>query len=219
MKTILKINAKVLIALTTICLFALCDTEDPWSPYQSKATLTRNTMGWDETSITGSTSGDVRYTWEAVIIEGSEWVSFSSSSEEIAASGKVGNKFTLYFSKNESADARTATVLIKFSDGYTTNLPLSQLGKSANTSYDRNWGEQPEYKSGSSLVYKTYYTTLSNKKQVRNYSICYDTEKLVSKWVAYPIHSIYTDGRNYPSGGRTDAWAFDDAITEYYNGG
>lgn len=219
MKTILKINAKVLIALTTICLFALCDTEDPWSPYQSKATLTRNTMGWDETSITGSTSGDVRYTWEAVIIEGSEWVSFSSSSEEIAASGKVGNKFTLYFSKNESADARTATVLIKFSDGYTTNLPLSQLGKSANTSYDRNWGEQPEYKSGSSLVYKTYYTTLSNKKQVRNYSICYDTEKLVSQWVAYPIHSIYTDGRNYPSGGRTDAWAFDDAITEYYNGG
>lgn len=219
MKTILKINAKVLIALTTICLFALCDTEDPWSPYQSKATLTRNTMGWDETSITGSTSGDVRYTWEAVIIEGSEWVSFSSSSEEIAASGKVGNKFTLYFSKNESADARTATVLIRFSDGYTTNLPLSQLGKSANTSYDRNWGEQPEYKSGSSLVYKTYYTTLSNKKQVRNYSICYDTEKLVSQWVAYPIHSIYTDGRNYPSGGRTDAWAFDDAITEYYNGG
>lgn len=219
MKTILKINAKVLIALTTICLFALCDTEDPWSPYQSKATLTRNTMGWDETSITGSTSGDVRYTWEAVIIEGSEWVSFSSSSEEIAASGKVGNKFTLYFSKNESADARTATVLIRFSDGYTTNLPLSQLGKSANTSYDRNWGEQPEYNSGSSLVYKTYYTTLSNKKQVRNYSICYDTEKLVSQWVAYPIHSIYTDGRNYPSGGRTDAWAFDDAITEYYNGG
>lgn len=219
MKTILKINAKVLIALITICLFALCDTEDPWSPFQSKATLTRDTMGWDETSITGTTSGDARYTWQAVITEGSEWVSFSKTTEEIASEGKVGNSFTLYFSKNDTPEVRSASVIIKFSDGYTTNLSLSQLGKSDNTSYDRNWGEQPEYKSGSTLVYKTYYTTLSNAKHVRNYSICYDTEKLVSQWVAYPLHSVYTTGRGYPGGGRTDAWAFDDAITEYYNGG
>lgn len=223
MKEILKINAKVLLALTTICLFALCDNEDPWSPYQSKATLTRDTMGWDETSVTGTTSGDVRYTWQAVIIEGTEWVSFSSSDEEIAATGKVGNNFTLYFSKNETTDARSAAVLIKFSDDYTTTLKLSQLGKSVNTTYDRNWGEQPEYKSGSTLVYKTYYTTLSNKKFVRNYSVCYDTEKLVSQWVAYPVHSVYTDGRGYQvSGstqGRTNAWAFDDAITRYAAGG
>jgi endonuclease G len=58
--------------------------------------------------------------------------------------------------------------------------------------------------------------------RVRNFSVCYDTVKMCSRWVAYPAHSIYTSGRNYDVGGstagRTNAWAFDDAVTEYqYN--
>ena len=209
----------VLIALTTISTFWACSDEDPWSPYQSKATLSHNTKGWDEKSITLKTSGDVRFTWEAIIVEGYDWASFSSSSEQIATTGKVGNNATIYFDKNDTTASRTATVYIKFSDGYNTTLSFTQLGKSENTTYDRAWGEQPAHTSGANLVHKTYYTTLSNGKFVRNYSICYDTEKLVSRWVAYPLHSVYTDGRGYPGGGRTDAWAFDDAITEYYNGG
>ena len=213
-----KLFYTVLIALT-ITTFWACSEEDPWSPYQSKATLSHNTKGWDETTISLKTSGDVRYTWEAVIVEGYEWTSFSSSSEQIASTGKVGNNATIYFDKNDTTASRTATVFIKFSDGYNTTLSFSQLGKSENTTYDRAWGEQPAHTSGANLLHKTYYTTLSNGKFVRNYSICYDTEKLVSRWVAYPLHSVYTDGRGYPGGGRTDAWAFDDAITEYDNGG
>ncbi|MBQ9138854.1 MAG: DNA/RNA non-specific endonuclease [Alistipes sp.] len=209
----------VLIALTTISTFWACDNEDPWSPYQSKATISHSSKGWDETTITLKTSGDVRYTWEAVIVEGYEWASFSSQSEVIATTGKVGGSATIYFDKNETTESRSASVYIKFSDGYNTTLSFVQLGKSDNATYDRAWGEQPVESSAPNLVHKTYYTTLSNGKAVRNYSICYDTEKLVSRWVAYPLHSIYTDGRGYPGGGRTDAWAFDDAITEYYNGG
>lgn len=210
----------VLIALTTISTFWACDDVDPWSPFQSKATISRNSIGWDETSLSINTSGDVRYTYEAVIVEGYEWCSFSSTSEQIATTGKVGNKFTLHVQKNETTVSRPATVFIKFSDGYTAELQFTQLGLSKNITYDRAWGEQPELLTQENLVYKTYYTTLSNGKYVRNYSVCYDTEKMVSRWVAYPIHSIYTDGRGYGDGsGRTDAWAFDDAITEYYNGG
>lgn len=214
-----KLFYTVLIALTTISTFWACSDEDPWSPYQSKATLSHNTKGWDEKSIILKTSGDVRFTWEAIIVEGYDWASFSSSSEQIATTGKVGNNATIYFDINDTTASRTATVYIKFSDGYNTTLSFTQLGKSENTTYDRAWGEQPAHTSGANLVHKTYYTTLSNGKFVRNYSICYDTEKLVSRWVAYPLHSVYTDGRGYPGGGRTDAWAFDDAITEYYNGG
>ncbi len=214
-----KLFYTVLIALTTISTFWACSDEDPWSPYQSKATLSHNSKGWDETSITLKTSGDIRFNWEAVIVEGYDWASFSSSSEQIAATGKVGNNATIYFDINDTTASRSATVYIKFSDGYETTLSFTQLGKSENTTYDRAWGEQPAHTSGANLVHKTYYTTLSNGKFVRNYSICYDTEKLVSRWVAYPLHSVYTDGRGYPGGGRTDAWAFDDAITEYYNGG
>ena len=175
-----KLFYTVLIALT-ITTFWACSEEDPWSPYQSKATLSHNTKGWDETTISLKTSGDVRYTWEAVIVEGYEWTSFSSSSEQIATTGKVGNNATIYFDKNDTTASRTATVFIKFSDGYNTTLSFSQLGKSENTTYDRAWGEQPAHTSGANLLHKTYYTTLSNGKFVRNYSICYDTEKLVSR--------------------------------------
>ena len=210
---------RVLIALTTISTFWACSAEDPWSPYQSKASLSHNSKGWDETSITLKTSGDIRFNWEAVIVEGYEWASFSSSLEQMAIKGKVGNTATIYFDINDTTVSRSATVYIKFSDGYETTLSFTQLGKSENTSYDRAWGEQPAQATGANLVHKTYYTTLSNGKFVRNYSVCYDTDKLVSRWVAYPLHSVYTDGRGYPGGGRTDAWAFDDAITEYYNGG
>ena len=40
---------------------------------------------------------------------------------------------------------------------------------------------------------------------MRNYSVCYDTEKLVSHWVAYSVHNCYLG-----SSGRTDRWSFDD---------
>ena len=200
----------VLIALTTISTFWACSDEDPWSPYQSKATLSHNTKGWDEKSITLKTSGDVRFTWEAIIVEGYDWASFSSSSEQIATTGKVGNNATIYFDKNDTTASRTATVYIKFSDGYNTTLSFTQLGKSENTTYDRAWGEQPAHTSGANLVHKTYYTTLSNGKFVRNYSICYDTEKLVSRWVAYPLHNCYVN----PSISRTNAWSFDPTLPE-----
>ena len=204
-----KLFYTVLIALT-ITTFWACSEEDPWSPYQSKATLSHNTKGWDETTISLKTSGDVRYTWEAVIVEGYEWTSFSSSSEQIATTGKVGNNATIYFDKNDTTASRTATVFIKFSDGYNTTLSFSQLGKSENTTYDRAWGEQPAHTSGANLLHKTYYTTLSNGKFVRNYSICYDTEKLVSRWVAYPLHNCYVN----PSISRTNAWSFDPTLPE-----
>ena len=210
---------RLFVVLATTSLIWSCSDEDPWSPYQSKATISNNSKGWDETYNTIKTSGDVRFTWEATIVEGYDWCSFSMTEDIIVKSGKVGGSVNIYFDKNETTVSRWATVFIKFSDGYNTTLSFSQLGKSENTTYDRAWGEQPAHTSGANLLHKTYYTTLSNGKFVRNYSICYDTEKLGSRWVAYPLHSVYTDGRGYPGGGRTDAWAFDDAITEYDNGG
>ena len=201
---------RVLIALTTISTFWACSDEDPWSPYQSKASLSHNSRGWDETSITLKTSGDIRFNWEAVIVEGYEWASFSSSLEQMVIKGKVGNTATIYFDINDTTVSRSATVYIKFSDGYETTLSFTQLGKSENTSYDRAWGEQPAQATGANLVHKTYYTTLSNGQYVRNYSICYDTEKLVSRWVAYPLHSCYIN----PSLSRTNAWGFDPALPE-----
>ena len=77
------------------------------------------------------------------------------------------------------------------------------------------WAELPQIVKGQNLVHKTYFTTLNNGKRVRNYSICYDKSKMVSLWVAYPLHQVYTT----PKIDRTDAWSFDDAVTTYGEGG
>ncbi len=81
--------------------------------------------------------------------------------------------------------------------------------------YDTRWSELPERIDGDFLKHKTYYTTLCDGSRVRNYSICYDTRKMVSLWVAYPLHKVYTT----PKIDRTDAWAYDDAVTAYGEGG
>ena len=80
---------------------------------------------------------------------------------------------------------------------------------------DGRWSELPEKIEGDFLKHKTYYTTLCDGSRVRNYSICYDTRKMVSLWVAYPLHKVYTT----PKIDRTDAWAYDDAVTAYGEGG
>ena len=205
------IDAKLLKLATTLLsiLFvtACSDTsDDEWSPYKSKATLDYASAGYDETTIKGTTSGDTKFTWTAVISQGSEWASFVQGSKQIATSGKVGTKFTVYLDINDTTSPRSGEISIKFSDGYTAALKFLQYAKSENPTYDRAWAEQPEYKASSNYIYKTYYTTLySSTKQVRSYSICYDTKNLVSHWVAYPIHSVYLS----PAVTRTNAWAFD----------
>ena len=77
------------------------------------------------------------------------------------------------------------------------------------------WAELPEQSRQNGVINKTYYTTLSDGSRVRNYSVAYDTRKMVPLWVAYPLHKIYTT----PKIDRTDAWAYDDAITVYGEGG
>lgn len=102
----------------------------------------------------------------------------------------------------------------------TDNIQVEQSEEQVKTepatkpSADTRWAELPEHLAGENLKHKTYYTTLSDGSRVRNYSICYDTRKMVSLWVAYPLHKVYTT----PKIDRTDAWAYDDAVTAYGEG-
>lgn len=55
-------------------------------------------------------------------------------------------------------------------------------------------------------------TTYKTKKQVRNYSYCYDVRRHNPMWVAYPCHTIYWEGgytRPYP-----DPWRPNPDLTE-----
>ena len=118
---------RLFVVLATTSLIWACSDEDPWSPYQSKATISSNSKGWDENYNTIKTSGDVRFTWEATIVEGYDWCSFSMTDDVIVKTGKVGGSANIYFDKNETTVSRWATVFIKFSDGYTATLTFNQL--------------------------------------------------------------------------------------------
>ena len=152
-------------------------------------------------------------TWELKVTDGND---FCTAVKKV---GFVGSDFSLKFDANDNDYERIARATIKFSDGFTKSFEMRQLVATENPDYDRAWTEQPAFQQGSSLVHKTYYTTLNDNRRVRNFSICYDLDKICSRWVAYPAHNIYTSGRDYEVGGttagRTNAWAFDDAVTQY----
>lgn len=206
------INRIVVAMLMLTLAFTGCDYSSSWSPYQSKATLTSTVLTYQATTIAGTTTGDPSFKWSLQVVKGSDFCSATSTW------GYVKEPFYLKFTENEGETERTAIAQITFSDGYSKTFTIRQIPKTDNPEYDRAWAEQPEYKPGSALVYKTHYTTTQSGREVRNYSFCYDTEKLVSHWVAYPVHKMYMDRGDYTaknSNGRTDAWAYDGAISKY----
>ena len=192
--------------------FTAC-IESDWSPYKSKAVLYSTLLTSQATTISGSTVGDPSLLWVVQVLEGNDFCVVTTPT------GKVGENFTLKITTNGSGVERSAKIRITFTDGYTNEFTIRQLAATQNVEYDHPWAEQPEYQEGTTLIHKTYYTTLNDGRRVRNFSICYDTSKICSRWVAYPAHSVYTSGRNYEVGGttagRTNAWAFDDAVTQY----
>ena len=206
------INRSVVAVLVLVLGFTACDYGE-WSPYKSNAEINSVLVSAQTSIITGTTVGDPMLTWELKVTDGNDFCT------AVTKVGFVGSNFSLKFDANDNNYERIARATITFSDGFSKSFELRQLVATENPNYDRAWAEQPYYKEGSNLVHKTYYTTLNDKRRVRNFSICYDLSKICSYWVAYPAHNIYTSGRDYEVGGttagRTNAWAFDDAVTQY----
>lgn len=180
-------------------IFVGCQFEDSYVPYESRADLPISALTYQEATISGTTNGDPKLSWDIQITQGIEFC----TPKQI--SGNVGGEFTLRFASNESTSTRVAIIRIKFSDGYSNTFTVTQFSKTAQPEYDHPWAEQPEYKEETGLIYKTYYTNNTSGKRIRNYSICYDTNKFVSRWVAYPVHDCYIG-----NSGRTEEWSFDD---------
>ena len=157
--------------------------------------------------------GDTGAAFAAVIVaqSGDEtWCSFasftSSSDAVLAAAGTIGTPLSLHLLENQTDTPRTATIRVDIA-GASQILTLTQLAYSPTASFDRQWGEQPDYRENSSYIYKTYYTTLQRGGYVRNYSVCFDKSLRVSRWVAYPMTANYvtpTLGRPNP-----EPWSYD----------
>ena len=177
-----------------LVLFAGCGDKDDGGDKESLATLVAETVSSSTTTNKISTQGPSGITFEATIVSqggDAEWCSFDLNKQVSSAGGNVGDPAYLYLDKNNSDDDRTARIDITYTNGYSTSLTLTQRAAGF-IDYDRSWGEQPEYRSDDAYIYKTYYATFVSNQffpggKLRNYSVCYDVDRHISHWVAYPI--------------------------------
>ena len=177
-----------------LVLFAGCGDKDDGGDKESLATLVAETVSSSTTTNKISTQGPSGITFEATIVSqggDAEWCSFDLNKQVSSAGGNVGDPAYLYLDKNNSDDDRTARIDVTYTNGYSTSLTLTQRAAGF-IDYDRSWGEQPEYRSDDDYIYKTYYATFVSNQffpggKLRNYSVCYDVDRHISHWVAYPI--------------------------------
>ena len=177
-----------------LVLFAGCGDKDDGGDKESLATLVAETVSSSTTTNKISTQGPSGITFEATIVSqggDAEWCSFDLNKQVSSAGGNVGDPAYLYLDKNNSDDDRTARIDVTYTNGYSPPLTLTQRAAGF-IDYDRSWGEQPEYRSDDAYIYKTYYATFVSNQffpggKLRNYSVCYDVDRHISHWVAYPI--------------------------------
>ena len=177
-----------------LVLFAGCGDKDDGGDKESLATLVAETVSSSTTTNKISTQGPSGITFEATIVSqggDAEWCSFDLNKQVSSAGGNVGDPAYLYLDKNNSDDDRTARIDVTYTNGYSTSLTLTQRAAGF-IDYDRSWGEQPEYRSDDAYIYKTYYATFVSNQffpggKLRNFSVCYDVDRHISHWVAYPI--------------------------------
>lgn len=177
-----------------LVLFAGCGDKEDGGEKESLATLVAETVSSSTTTNKISTQGPSGITFEATIVSqggDAEWCSFDLNKQVSSAGGNVGDPAYLYLDKNNSDDDRTARIDVTYTNGYSTSLTLTQRAAGF-IDYDRSWGEQPEYRSDDAYIYKTYYATFVSNQffpggKLRNYSVCYDVDRHISHWVAYPI--------------------------------
>ena len=177
-----------------LVLFAGCGDKEDGGDKESLATLVAETVSSSTTTNKISTQGPSGITFEATIVSqggDAEWCSFDLNKQVSSAGGNVGDPGYLYLKQNSSDADRKATIDVTYTNGYSTSLTLTQRAAGF-IDYDRSWGEQPEYRSDDAYIYKTYYATFVSNQffpggKLRNYSVCYDVDRHISHWVAYPI--------------------------------
>ena len=177
-----------------LVLFAGCGDKDDGGDKESLATLVAETVSSSTTTNKISTQGPSGITFEATIVSqggDAEWCSFDLNKQVSSAGGNVGDPAYLYLDKNNSDDDRTARIDVTYTNGYSTSLTLTQRAAGF-IDYGRSWGEQPESRPDDAYIYKTYYATFVSNQffpggKLRNYSVCYDVDRHISHWVAYPI--------------------------------
>lgn len=169
-------------------------------------------------------SGDEGTPWQAQIISGGDWVSFSRSSRVPSSSGVVGTELSsrevfVYYDANKTVKERRAEISFTFQGQEPVVLELVQFSTSDAddvyaTGRNNSWPEIPEFRTSDNFRYVTHYAPMYNTFTGRNYTardytVCFDKTKRASWWVAYPLHKDHMGSIQRPN---PDPWAFDPKI-------
>ena len=100
---------------------------------------------------------------------------------------------------------------LKQGDKYTKKISVKNLGSTETPAPTyTHWTETPTITPQQLKDYKyiSHYFT-DNGKQVRSYSMLFDTQQKIAHWVAYPLCNYYTT----KGVERTNAWAYDPSLS------
>lgn len=187
--------AKVLVVVFFVAWGVACSKSDDGAG--ASAQLAQEVVQGTSTNCAVVLTAQQGTKYTITVAEGSEWCHFSGGASEVEgvmAQGESSRTVFLYFEKNSSGEAREASIVVVFEGIGSQTLHLKQESYDASVVFSRAWPELPVCDVRDGYIYRSYSAQVGAKSNVRNYTICYNTEYMAAEWVAYPMHRLYTNG-------------------------
>ena len=200
---LLKLFGRAMVLGALLLVFGRCGSSDDGTPanisavFMETETTTLDAKGY-ATDPRLVLTGPVGTAYTVTVTEGGSWCWTSRRTHTTTKSAKLvsaNDVVYLYLDDNETGASRRAAVDVVFDGGHEFTLTIDQADYSVPASMDHAWAELPAYVEDPDYRYVTHYAPLSSTVTARNFTICYDTEKRIANWVAYPIHDCYMQGQ------------------------
>ena len=187
---------KITLYLVVLCCAVVsCATSGGEKPFEPYLQIRPESLSFDAKG--GVEDVQVLANFDYEIVPSVDWLSAEKDN-----SRDFWIKVTAAASKVTKERSGEISIVSKV-DNTSKSIKVSQSAyvKPINTD---GWAEVPAKVEDANLEY-CYHDKLPSNKKLRNYSFCFDKEKHCALWVAYPLHSCYTEG----NGHRTDDWGYD----------
>lgn len=146
--------------------------------------------------------------------DASEWAYLDTDSTAFISGTGSRSDIVFGWARNFGSEARTLSLILEtgnqkivetftqqgIGNSYYKHLPEDIISEPV-----PDWMELPEF-GGKGLFFITH-SMETGRKEVRNYSFCWDTTALVALWVAYPLNDNLIG-----NGSRTNEWGLDPKV-------
>lgn len=205
MKSVGRLLRSAMACVTLAFCLCSCGGGEPMDTTLLEVAFRSETVPADQGQVFVSVTANCEWTLD---VDGDDWGELS----ETSGSG-TRNSIILNYQDNPSDKARNITVTAR-SGKKTASATLTQSGYVISTvvttktggvspSAGYTWMELPATSKTDKFDFLYHMMTLDGS-QIRNYSLYWDYDNLVARWVAYPLNSRYIG-----SGKRSDAWGLD----------